>query len=144
GMAERALQEAACYAKGRVQFGKPLSDFQGLRFMLAEMAMELEAARLLVLSAAWKLDRARQKASSGASLSASGDPDLVMSSSTAKLYATEAAQRVIDMALQIHGGRGVVKGNVVERLYREIRALRVYEGTSEIQKEIISHQLLKS
>ena len=144
GMAERALKEATAYARRRVQFGKPLSEFQGLRFMLSEMATELEAARLLVLSAAWKLDCARQSSSSTEPPSASGDPDLVMSSSMAKLYATEAAQKVIDMALQIHGGIGVVKGSVVERLYREIRALRVYEGTSEIQKEIISHQLLKS
>jgi acyl-CoA dehydrogenase len=144
GMAERALQEATRYAKARVQFGKPLSDFQGLRFMLSEMATELEAARLLVLSAAWKLDCSRQRDSSSEGISASGNPDLVISSSMAKLYATEAAQKVIDMALQIHGGIGVVKGSIVERLYREIRALRVYEGTSEIQKEIISHQLLKS
>ena len=67
-----------------------------------------------------------------------------MASSMAKLYATEAAQRVIDRGLQMHGGLGVLKGTVVERLYREIRALRLYEGTSEIQKEIIAHQLLKS
>jgi acyl-CoA dehydrogenase len=76
-------------------------------------------------------------------LSAPGNPESIIASSMAKLYATETAQKVIDRALQLHGGIGVLKGTVVERLYREIRALRVYEGTSEIQKEIISHQLLK-
>ena len=145
GMAERALQEATSYAKSRVQFGKTLSEFQGLRFMLADMATELEAARLLVLQAAWKLGQARrQNPAASPSPTAAADPALVLASSMAKLYATETAQTVIDRALQIHGGTGVVKGTVVERLYREIRALRVYEGTSEIQKEIIAHQLLKA
>jgi acyl-CoA dehydrogenase len=121
-----------------------LSEFQGLRFMLAEMATEMEASRLLVYQAAWKLDCAppaepvSSDAASGAAYSQT------VASSMAKLYATEAGQRIIDRALQIHGGVGVLKGSVVERLYREIRALRIYEGTSEIQKEIISHQLLKS
>ena len=142
GLAERALAEATGYIQRRVQFGKTLSEFQGLRFMLAEMATELEAARLLVFQAAWNLDARRNTSST----TASGDlPDraLVMASSMAKFYATEAAQRVIDHALQLHGGMGVLKGTVVERLYREIRSLRIYEGTSEIQKEIIAHQLLK-
>ena len=141
GMAERALHEATAYAKSRVQFGKTLSEFQGLRFMLAEMATELEAARLLVFQAAWNLDQARRDRPEEAA--AATDKELVLSSSMAKLYATETAQQVIDRALQIHGGLGVLKGTVVERLYREVRALRVYEGTSEIQKEIIAHQLLK-
>jgi len=112
--------------------------------MLAEMAMELEAARLLVLQAAWKLDQARRENPALPLPPVSSNSNLVLSSSMAKLYATEIAQKVIDQALQIHGGMGVVKGTVVERLYREIRALRVYEGTSEIQKEIIAHQLLKA
>ncbi len=142
GMAERALQEATIYAKSRVQFGKAISEFQGLRFMLSEMAARVEAATLLVLSAAWKLDQSRQNGTGP--ISAAGDPATVMASSMAKMYATEAAQKVIDSALQIHGGLGVVRGSVVERLYREIRALRVYEGTTEIQKEIIAHQLLKN
>ncbi|MBZ5503064.1 MAG: acyl-CoA dehydrogenase family protein, partial [Acidobacteriia bacterium] len=147
GLAERALEEALGYAKKRVQFGKSLSEFQGLRFMLAEMATELEASRLLVFQAARRLDESRRAASAGAAPSAAAgkeDASLVLASSMAKLYATESAQRVIDQALQIHGGIGVLRGSVVERLYREVRALRVYEGTSEIQKEIISHQLLKS
>jgi len=142
GLGERGLAEATAYAKQRVQFGKTLAEFQGLRFMLAEMATEMQAARLLVFQAAWNLDRVRREGSS-----APGELDaraLIMASSMAKLYATEAAQKAIDQALQIHGGRGVLKGTVVERLYREIRSLRIYEGTSEIQKEIIANQLLKA
>ena len=142
GFAERAMQEAASYARSRMQFGKPLADLQGIRFMLAEMATELEAARLLVFQAAWKLDESTRGKPAGQVRR--DDPAIVMASSMAKLFATEAAQRIIDQALQIHGGVGVMKGSVVERLYREIRALRVYEGTSEIQKEIIAHQLLKA
>ena len=141
GLAERALEEALSYAKRRVQFGKTLSEFEGLRFMLAEMATEAEASRLLVFQAAWKLDRARLAATSQAAVRS--DSSQIVASSMAKLYATEAAQHVIDHALQIHVGIGVLKGSVVERLYREVRALRVYEGTTEIQKEIIAHQLLK-
>ena len=146
GMGERALIEAASYSKTRVQFGKTLSEFQGLRFGLAEMATELEAARLLVYQAAWSLDYARKTGITGGGSDAAKGAEraLILSSSMAKLFATEAAQRVIDRALQMHGGLGVLKGTVVERLYREIRALRVYEGTSEIQKEIIAHQILKS
>ena len=144
GLAERALDEAMRHVKSRVQFGKLLSEFQGLRFMLAEMATELEASRLLVYQAAWKLDCAGTNAST-IEVSTSHDTlSHTMASSMAKLYATEAGQRIIDRAVQIHGGVGVLKGSVVERLYREIRALRVYEGTSEIQKEIISRQLLKT
>lgn len=144
GMGERALIEASAYTRTRVQFGKTLAEFQGLRFGLAEMATELEAARLLVYQAAWSLDYARKTGLAGKSAAKATERALILSSSMAKLYATEAAQRVIDRGLQMHGGLGVLKGSVVERLYREIRALRVYEGTSEIQKEIISHQLLKS
>lgn len=128
GMARRALDEALRYAKGRVQFGRPIAEFQGLQFYLADMATELDAARLLVYRAAWKIDRGQ----------AAGQE-----SSMAKLYATEVAQRVIDKALQIHGGMGVVKGVMVERLYREIRALRIYEGSSEIQRLILARGLLK-
>ena len=148
GMGERALIEATAYTQKRVQFGKALSEFQATRFGLAEMATELEAARLLVYEAAWGLDYARKTgvAGTGAGISAAGGAEraLILASSMAKLYATEAAQRVIDRGLQMHGGLGVLKGSIIERLYREIRALRVYEGTSEIQKEIIAHQLLKS
>lgn len=143
GMAERALEEALRYVESRVQFGKTLSEFQGLRFMLADMATKVEASRLLVFQAAGKLDRARS-GKLPAEGSSAGERSAVLASSMAKLYATETAQQVIDQALQLHGGSGVLKGAVVERLYREIRALRVYEGTSEIQKEIIAHQLLRA
>jgi acyl-CoA dehydrogenase len=129
GMARRALDEALAYSKRRVQFGRPIAEFQGIQFKLGDMATELEAARLLVYRAAWKKDQ--------------GAEPVTRESAMAKLYATETAQRVIDQAVQIHGGNGVVKGFVVERLYREIRALRIYEGTSEIQKLVIARELLK-
>ena len=129
GMAQKALDEALEYAAGRIQFGVPIADLQGIKFKLAEMATQLEAARSLVYRAAVKKDR--------------NAPDAALAASMAKLYATEAAWSIIDQALQIHGGTGVLKGTVVERLYREIRPLRIYEGTTEIQKLIISRYLLK-
>jgi len=130
GMGQTALDEALAYAPKRVQFGAPIAKQQGIMFKLAEMATELEAARFLVYRAAIKKDR--------------GSPDVTLAASMAKLYATEAAWRAIDQAVQIHGGVGVMKGSVVERLYREIRPLRIYEGTSEIQKLVISRFLLKN
>jgi acyl-CoA dehydrogenase len=129
GLAWRAMDEAISYAKRRVQFGRPISEYQATQMKLADMAVELEAARLLVYRAAWKKD--------------SGAERVTLESAMAKLFATEAAQRIIDQAVQIHGGAGVVAGAVVERLYREVRALRIYEGTSEIQKLVIAAQLLK-
>lgn len=130
GMAQRALDEAMSYTTTREQFGLPLADFQGTRFKLAKMATQLDAARLLVYRAAYKKDRPGGR--------------LPVESAMAKYYATEAAQQIVDQALQLHGGLGVVKGFVVERLYREIRSLRIYEGTSEIQKLIIAQHLLQS
>jgi acyl-CoA dehydrogenase len=129
GFAQRALEEAIRYSKTRRQFGRAIAEFQGIEFKLAEMATELEAARLLVYQAAWAHD--------------CGNADAKQKSSMAKFYATEAAQRIIDQALQIHGGVGLVAGNIMERLYRDIRALRIYEGTSEIQKLVIARGLLK-
>jgi acyl-CoA dehydrogenase len=129
GMAQRALEEAIRYSRARRQFGRTISEFQAIRFKLADMAVELEAARLLVYQAAWSHDR--------------GDPEVKRQSSMAKLYATEAAQRIVDQALQIHGAQGLVSGSIMERLYRDVRALRIYEGTSEIQKLIIARELLK-
>ncbi|MDP6559034.1 MAG: acyl-CoA dehydrogenase family protein [Candidatus Binatia bacterium] len=128
GLAQRALEEAVEYSRNRHQFGQALSQFQATQFKLADMATELEASRLLVHQAAWIKDH--------------GKEGLTQKSSMAKLFATEAAQRIIDQALQIHGGQGVVSGNPVERLYRDVRALRIYEGTSEIQKLIIARGLL--
>ncbi|HXG50436.1 MAG TPA: acyl-CoA dehydrogenase family protein [candidate division Zixibacteria bacterium] len=130
GLGQRALEEALGFSGRRRQFGRALAEFQATQFKLAEMATALEAARLMVYQAAWTVD--------------SGLPAAKLRSSMAKLYATETAQGVIDQALQIHGGSGVVVGSVVERLYRDIRALRIYEGTSEIQKIVIARELLKT
>jgi alkylation response protein AidB-like acyl-CoA dehydrogenase len=128
GMARRALDESLRYAKTREQFGRPLSGHQLIQEKLADMATELDASRLLVYRAAYLKD-------AGA--------DRSREASEAKLFATEAAGRIIDQAVQIHGGTGLVRGTVVERLYRDVRALRIYEGTSEIQKLVIANQLLK-
>jgi acyl-CoA dehydrogenase len=129
GFAQRALDEAILYSKQRHQFGRAIAQFQGVQFQLAEMATSLEAARLLVYQAAWAHD--------------SGIDDVKQKSSMAKLYATEAAQQIVDQSLQIHGGNGLIAGSITERLYRDVRALRIYEGTSEIQKMIIARELLK-
>jgi acyl-CoA dehydrogenase len=129
GLAQRALEEAVRYARERQQFGRPIAQFQGIQFKLAEMATELEAARLLVYQAAWANDLE--------------SADLKQKASMAKLFATEAAQRIVDQALQIHGGVGLVSGHIAERLYRDVRALRIYEGTSEIQKLVIARELVK-
>ena len=129
GFAQRALEEAIGYSKTRRQFGRAIAEFQGIEFKLAEMATELEAARLLVYQAAWAHD--------------CDNPDAKQKSSMAKFYATEAAQRIVDQALQIHGGNGLIGGSIMERLYRDVRALRIYEGTSEIQKIVIARGLLK-
>ncbi len=129
GMARRALDESLKYAKTREQFGKPLSGHQLIQEKLADMITELDAARLLVYRAAYLKD--------------AGDERSTREASEAKLFATEAAGRISDQAVQIHGGSGLVRGSVVERLYRDVRALRIYEGTSEIQKLVIASQLLK-
>jgi acyl-CoA dehydrogenase len=133
GLASRALDESLAYAKRRVQFGRPISEFQATQMKLAEMVTDLDAARLLVYRAAWMVDLMKD----------SGAGRVTKESAMAKLFATEAGGRIVDAAVQIHGGTGVVRGSVVERLYREVRALRIYEGTSEIQKLVIANQLLK-
>lgn len=129
GMARRALDESLRHALNRRQFGRLLAEHQLIQAKLAEMITELDAARLLVYRAAYLKDTGTGRVSREAS--------------EAKLYATEAAGRIIDQAVQIHGGSGLLRGSVVERLYRDVRALRIYEGTSEIQKLIIASQLLK-
>ena len=126
GFARRALDEALAHAERRTAFGKPIAEHQLVQEKLAEMALKIDAAALLIYRAAWTKDVLGQRVS--------------RESSMAKLYATETAQEVIDQAVQIFGGMGVVSGAVVERLYREIRALRIYEGTSEIQKLVIAAQ----
>jgi len=129
GLAARALDEASRWAQARRQFGKPLADFQGVQMALAEMQTELQAARLLVRHAAWTKDQGAEK--------------VAREGAMAKLFATEAAQRIVDRAVQIHGGQGVMRGATVERLYREVRALRIYEGTSEILKLVIAREMAK-
>jgi acyl-CoA dehydrogenase len=129
GMARRALDESIRYSSSRKQFGRLLAEHQLIQGKLADMVTELDAARLLVYRAAYLKD--------------SGSGRVSREASEAKLYATEAAGRIIDQAVQIHGGSGLVHGSVVERLYRDVRALRIYEGTSEIQKLIIASQLLR-
>lgn len=138
GMARRALDEAIAHAKRRRQFGAPLASLQLIQAKLAGMATELDAARLLVYQAAYLRDTPAGDTASTVDASA-----LTRAASEAKLFATEAAGRIIDEAVQIHGGAGLVRGSIVERLYRDIRALRIYEGTSEIQKLIIARELLK-
>jgi acyl-CoA dehydrogenase len=128
GFARRALDEALTWTRERHAFGQPLADFQLTQSALGQMALDVDAAALLVYRAAWTRD--------------AGADRITREAAMAKLYATEAAQRVIDTAVQLFGGRGVVTGSPVERLYREIRALRIYEGTSEIQKLVIAGQIL--
>jgi acyl-CoA dehydrogenase len=129
GMAQRALDEALAHVRRRVQFGKTLAEFQLVQAALADTATELEAARGLVARAAWAKDTGR-----------AGKTEVAM----AKLFATEAAQRAVDRAVQLLGGRGVVRGSPVERLYRSVRALRIYEGASDIQRLIIGAALVES
>jgi acyl-CoA dehydrogenase len=130
GFGQRALDEALAYATSRRIFGKTLADLQLTQAALADMATEMDAARLLTYRAAWLRDRG----------GAASTKEVAM----AKMTATESAQRVIDRAVQIFGGRGVEHGAVVERLYRDIRALRIYEGATEVQKLIIGRELLNS
>jgi acyl-CoA dehydrogenase len=127
GLADRALAETVQHLKTRVQFGQPLASQQGLQFALADVATDHTAAQLLVYRAAGARDEGR------------GAPEMA---AMAKMFATESAQRTIDRAVQSFGGRGVTVGEVPERLYREIRALRIYEGTTEVQKLVIARALL--
>jgi acyl-CoA dehydrogenase len=130
GFARRALDETVKRAQSRHLFGAPLGDLQMVQGHLADMATEIDAAALLIYRAAWVKDNGAARVTREAAM--------------AKLYATEAAQRVIDMAVQIHGGDGVRSGHLVETLYREIRALRIYEGASDVQKIIIARAVLNS
>lgn len=127
GFARRALDEALARASSRRMFGKTLADFQLTQAKLAEMAVKIDAAALLTYRAAWERDQGRR---------------VTRAAAMAKLTATENAQQVIDAALQLFGGLGVVSGQPVEALYREIRALRIYEGASEVQQLIIARELL--
>jgi acyl-CoA dehydrogenase len=128
GLARRALDETLKRATERQLFGAPLAELQMVQGHIADMALDIDAAALLVYRAAWTKDMGATRISREAAM--------------AKLYATDKAQQVIDKAVQIHGGDGVRKGSIVESLYREIRALRIYEGASDVQKIIIARQVL--
>jgi acyl-CoA dehydrogenase len=130
GFARRALDETLRRAAGRHLFGAPLAELQMVQGHIADMALEIDAAALLVYRAAWTKDMGAARVTREAAM--------------AKLFATEAAQRVIDAAVQIHGGDGVRSGHPVETLYREIRALRIYEGASDVQKVVIARSVLST
>ena len=130
GFARRALDEALAHARGRRLFGQALGDFQLTQAKLADMATAIDAGALLAYRSAWMRDARKARVTREAAM--------------AKVYATEAAQQVVDDAVQILGGLGVKRGHPVERLYREVRALRIYEGATEVQKLIIAKDLLKS
>ena len=130
GMAQAALDAAVSHASSRQAFGRPIKDFQAVSHQLAEMATRLEAARALVYAAAEAYDR--------------GDQHVARRSAMAKLFATETAQQVIDVAIQVHGAVALEQGHLLEHLYREVRAPRIYEGTSEIQREIIARDLFRA
>lgn len=129
GMAQAALDAAVEHAGSRQAFGGPLRDLQSVSHTLAEMAMRTEAARLLVHSAAAAYDAGEQRLAGRAAM--------------AKLLATETAQYVVDAAVQIHGARALRKGSLLEHLYREVRAPRIYEGASEVQRTIIARELYR-
>ncbi len=128
GFARRALAESIRYARSRPMFGGVLADLQLTQATLADMATAIDAAALLTYRAAWQADVRRTRATKEVAM--------------AKMNATESAQQVIDAAVQLHGGLGVTRGQAVERLYREIRALRIYEGATEVQKLIVARELL--
>ncbi len=130
GMASRALDEALAHARRRRQFGAPLADLQMTQQKLARMATDLTASRLLTYRAAAAAD--------------AGDASITLASAMAKSYATEAAQRIVDDAIQIVGGRGVLANHPVDRLYRSVRALRIYEGATEVQHIVIARRLLRA
>jgi alkylation response protein AidB-like acyl-CoA dehydrogenase len=128
GIAQGAFERSTDYAKEREQFGRPIADFQAIRWMLADMATELDAARLMVHRAAWLKEEGRR---------------YTREASMAKLFATEMSERVCHKAIQIHGGYGYVREYEVERMYRDQRLCQIGEGTNEIQRLIISREVLK-
>lgn len=130
GMAERALEEALTHTLGRQQFGERLADFQLVQQKLARMAMDLSASRLLVYRAAWEKDRGTERVS--------------VQSAMAKAFATESAQRIVDDAIQLVGGRACLASHPLDRLYRAVRPLRIYEGATDIQHIVIARSLIKS
>ena len=138
GMAARALEEAIVHARTRTQFGQTLASMPLVREKIGRMATELDAARLLVYRAAWEQDNDAEAVAGTAKRASS------VSAAMAKSFATEMAQRVVDEAIQIIGGAGVLLGHPVERLYRAVRALRIYEGATDIQRLIVANGLIES
>jgi alkylation response protein AidB-like acyl-CoA dehydrogenase len=136
GMAQGAFESATRYAKQRRQFGKPISEFQAIQFKLADMATEIDAARMMTYRAAWLADEGR----------AAGDPPQhhTQESAMAKLYASEVAVRVANEAVQVHGGYGFIKDYPAEKYYRDVKLATIGEGTSEIQRLVIARQLLRT
>ncbi len=129
GMAHRALQETQSHTLQRHQFGQPLADFQLVAHQTASMAIELAAARLLVFRAAWEKDQGAER--------------ITTEAAQAKAFACEAAQRIVDTAVQLHGGAGVLRDSVVDHLYRSVRALRIYEGATEVQHLVVAREMRK-
>ena len=130
GMAQAALDAALLHAATREAFGGKLSDLQGVSHQLADVATRVQAARLLVRDAARAYDE--------------HEPDVTRAAAMAKLFATETAQAAVDVAVQVHGARALERGHLLEHLYREVRAPRIYEGASEVQREIIARQLFRA
>ncbi|TIV63891.1 MAG: acyl-CoA dehydrogenase [Mesorhizobium sp.] len=128
GFARRALDESVKRAAERKLFGAPMAELQMVQGHIADMALDVDAAALLIYRAAWTKDM--------------GAPRVTREAAMAKLFATDKAQEVIDKAVQLHGGDGVRKGHIIESLYREIRALRIYEGASDVQKVVIARQVM--
>lgn len=128
GMARRALAESLARVNERHLFGKPMSQIDGVQSKIGEMATDIDSASLMVCRAAWIFDTSSEKPAKAASM--------------AKLFATEAAQRVIDNAVQLFGGAGLERGHIIERLYRDVRPTRIYEGASEVQKLVIARNVI--
>ncbi|MDY7035506.1 MAG: acyl-CoA dehydrogenase family protein, partial [Thermodesulfobacteriota bacterium] len=127
GLAQACIDAAISFAKERIQFGRPISQFQGIRWMIADMGTQIEAARLLTFNAAAMKDRGE---------------DFTAAASMAKLFASEMANKVAYQALQIHGGYGYMKEFPVERFYRDARVFTIYEGTSEIQRRVVANHMI--
>jgi hypothetical protein len=130
GMADAALEAAVAHAAAREAFGGPLRNLQAVSHQLADAATRVHAARLLVFHAAAAYD--------------AGAASVTQMAAMAKLFATESAQHAVDVAIQVHGARALEHGHLLEHLYREVRAPRIYEGASEVQREIIARQLFKA
>jgi butyryl-CoA dehydrogenase len=128
GLAQACFDEALVRAQQRRQFGRSIAEFQAIQFKLADMAMEIELARNMVLKAAWLKDRGRR---------------FSREASMAKVFASEAAKRAADQAVQIHGGEGFMEGSAVARYWRQVKINEIGEGTSEINRQIIARSLLK-